>query len=414
MDANMESNRRLAVFMDSRRKFIGAMATGLATTLASPKGVLGANDRIRVGIIGAGARGTELFRQAVAFPEVDCAAFADVYTRRLEDARRLAPNAAGYFDHRRLLDDSTIDAVIIASPQHLHAEHFVNAIQAGKHVYQEKTMAFTAEHARSMRAAYRNAGHRVVQIGHQSCSSGQLRDALQFFASGKIGKITAIRMNMYRNTPRGKPQWSRPVYPDMTPENIVWKSFEGEAAHHDFDPNRYVNWRFFWDYSGGNVHENMSQQLAFWYKALDLEIPRAVAMTGGIYLWKDGREVPDTMHVSLEQPEELLISWDSGFGNDQLRVTEEVLGTDGTISRGQQIRYTPQKVNRPDGAEILGRAIALPNAHLENFFDCIRSGKEPNCPFELGYRVSIACRMAVESYRRRRTVRWDPEREEIV
>lgn len=400
--------------MDSRRKFIGTMASGLATTLASPRGVLGANERIRAGIIGIGDRGTEITRQAMRCENVDFVAFADIYTRRLENAKRLAPNAATYLDHRRLLDDKSIDAVLIATPQHLHCEHFTHALQAGKHVYQEKTMAFTVEHAKRMRAAYQAAGKRTVQIGHQSCSSGQVSDAVDFLADNKLGQITAVHMHMYRNTPHGKPQWSRPVYPDMTPENILWDSFQGEAAKHDFDPNRYVNWRFFFDYSGGNVYENMCHQISFWYKTLNLQVPKAVTMTGGIYLWKDGREVPDTMNVSLEQPEEMLISWDSGFGNDQLRSTEDVLGTDGTISKGQQIRYTPQKVNRPDGQELLGKAVTPPTAHMQNFFDCIRSGKETNCPFELGFRVSIACRMAVDSYRRGRTIRWDPKREETV
>jgi len=139
-----------------------------------------------------------------------------------------------------------------------------------------------------------------------------------------------------------------------------------------------------------------------------------VTMTGGIYLWRDGREVPDTMHVSLQQPEDLLISWDSGFGNNQLGVTEEVLGTDGTITRGQQVRYLPQKVNRPDGAELLGRTSTTPNAHLQNFLESMRTGSQPSCPAELGYRVSIACRMAVDSYLQQRTVRWDVSREEIV
>ena len=400
--------------MDSRRKFIGTMASGLATTLASPRGVLGANERIRAGIIGIGDRGTELVRQALNCPNVDFVAFSDIYTRRLESAKQLAPSAATYFDHRRLLDDKTIDAVLIATPQHLHCEHFVHSLQAGKHVYQEKTMAFTVDHAKHMRAAYRAAGKRTVQIGHQACSSGQMPDALNFLAGNKLGQITAIHMHMYRNTPHGKPQWSRPVYPDMTPENILWNSFEGEAPKHSFDPNRYVNWRFFWDYSGGNVYENMCHQVSFWYKALKLQIPRAVTMTGGLYLWKDGREVPDTMSVTLEQPEEMLISWDSGFGNNQLGVSEEVLGTDGTISKAQQIRYTPQKMNQPEGVELVGDTRSTALAHMQNFFDCIRTGREPNCPFDLGYRVSIACRMAVESYRRGLTSRWDAEKEEIV
>jgi hypothetical protein len=158
----------------------------------------------------------------------------------------------------------------------------------------------------------------------------------------------------------------------------------------------------------------MCHQLAFWYKPLKLQVPKAATMTGGVYLWKDGREVPDTMNVALEHAEELLFSWDSGFGNNQLGFADYVLGTDGTIARNQQIRYFPQKVNRPDGVEIPGQSRARPNAHMQNFLDCIRSGGEPNCPFELGFRVSIACRMAVESYRQGRIVRWDPLKEEIV
>lgn len=400
--------------MDSRRKFIGAMATGLATTLASPKGVLGSNDRVRIGLIGAGARGMDLAHQALSCSDVEIAAFADIYNKRVEDAGKLVTGSAIYLDHRRLLDDKSIDAVIIATPQHLHSEHFVDSIQAGKHVYLEKTMAFTAEQAKRMRAVHRSAPRQTVQIGHQSCSSGQMPDALRFLAPEYVGRITAIHMHMYRNTPHGKPQWARPVYPDMTAQNIQWCSFLGGAPERDFDANRYINWRMFADYSGGNVFENMSQQLAFWYQALKLNIPAAATMTGGLYLWKDGREVPDTMNVTLEQPEEMLITWHSGFGNNQLGIAEEVLGTDGTISKNQTVRYTPQKVNRPDGVEQVGSSTARPTAHFQNFLDCIRSGREPNCPFDLGYRVSIACRMAVESYRLGRTVRWDQNREAIV
>jgi len=118
--------------------------------------------------------------------------------------------------------------------------------------------------------------------------------------------------------------------------------------------------------------------------------------------------------VSMDHNEELMFSWNSGFGNNQPGVTEEVLGTDGTIVRGQQIRYLPQKVNRPDGAEILGQTVTPPRAHMQNFFDAIRTGQETNAPFDLGYRVSIACRMAVVSLWSGRTVHWDPAAEDIV
>ncbi len=399
--------------MQSRRIFIGKMA-GFASTLAVPSAVLGANTRVRLGLIGAGDRGMQLAREALGFPNIELAAFADVYRRRLEDARPLAAAAALHTDYRQLLADRSIDAVLIATPQHLHAEPFIAALEAGKHVYVEKTMAFNVEQAKRMRAAYGKSEERVVQIGHQSCSSGLVADAARIAGGGALGKITAIQAHMYRNTPRGKPQWTRPLYPDMTEEQIDWPAFLGEAPAGPFDANRYANWRFFWDYSGGNFYENMSQQLAFWYRVLGLEIPRAVTATGGVYLWKDGREVPDTMNVSMEHAEELLFTWNSGFGNDRLGVGEMALGTDGTLEKSQQLRYVPQKVNRPEAQEVLGQTRTEPRAHMKNFLDAVRGGAEVNCPFELGYRVSIACRMAVESYRQRRTVYWDSETEQIA
>ena len=152
----------------------------------------------------------------------------------------------------------------------------------------------------------------------------------------------------------------------------------------------------------------MSQQLSFWYKALDLQIPRTASMEGGIYLWKDGREVPDTM--SVDPAAARGDSDQLGFGcwqQSARRSSEDVLGTHGSISRASQVRYVPQKVNRPSATEMTGRTAHTPQAHMQNFFDCIRSGKEPNCPFDLGYRVSVACRMAVDSYRTGRALRWD-------
>ena len=166
--------------MSSRRSFIGKVASGIATTIAAPTTVLGANDRFRLGIIGAGDRGMQFVREAISLPSVDFVAFADIYSRRLEDAKKVVPAAKTYHDYRCLLEDKSIDAVLIATPQHLHCEHFVAALDAGKHVYQEKTMAFTVDHAKRMRAAYKKAGKRVVQIGHQACSSGQVADAVIF------------------------------------------------------------------------------------------------------------------------------------------------------------------------------------------------------------------------------------------
>ena len=401
--------------MQTRRHFIGNVA--IASGTIATRSALGANNRVRIATIGMGERGVQLTREATACPDTEFVAAADVYSRRLDEAKSLAGNRsdfAGHTDYRSLLEDKSIDAVLIATPQHLHSECFVAAMDAGKHVYQEKAMAFTVDHAKRMRAARERSPRSIVQVGHQACSSGQVADALNYLQSGAVGHITAIQARMHRNTPAGKPQWTRPVYPDMTPDNVAWDHFLSGAPARDFDPDRLVNWRLFWDYSGGNVHENMSHQFAFWSKVLNLGIPAAATMTGGIYLWKDGREVPDTMSVSLEMPEEMLFTWESGFGNNYPGVSEDVLGTHGTIARGQQIRYIPQRVNRPAGAELIGETPTVPRAHMQNFLDAIRTGGETACPFELGYRVSVACHMAVESYLQQRTVRWDPASEEIV
>jgi predicted dehydrogenase len=395
--------------MANRRSFL---TTAGVSALAAQRAV-GANDRIRIGIIGPGARGQEILNEALAVPGVELAYAADIYTARLREVEAIVPGVKTAMDHRRLLDEKDIDAVLIATPQHLHCEHFTATIEANKHCYQEKTMAFTVDHAKRMRAAYAKRPKLRVQIGHQSCSFGQAADAARFVQGNRLGKITMINANMYRNTPRGKPQWSRPVKADMTPENILWNSFQGEAPKKEFDANRYINWRFFWEYSGGNVYENMCHQLSFWYKVLNLQIPKAVTMRGGIYLWKDGREVPDTMNVTMEHPEEVLFSWNSGFGNDHLGSTEAILGSHGTVVKdGRAVKLFPQRANPSSITEETGATPNVRGAHMQNFFDCIRDGKETNCPFDVGFRVSIACRMAVDSYRLGKTMVWDAAKEE--
>ena len=264
----------------SRREFLQNSMARMGTALAlGSSRVIGANDRIRLGIIGAGAQGKFLMRAALASPNAEFAGIADVNSRRHEEAKAIAPNARTYFDHREMLADQSIDAVIIATPQHLHCRHFVASLEAGKHVYQEKTMAFTVEDAKQMRAAHQQAG-RIVQIGLQGCSLGTLPVAQRIIAEGKLGTITEIHGHMYRNTARGKPQWRRPVPADLNEQTVRWDAFLGGAPPRPFDAERFVNWRLYWDYSGGNVFENMVHQLAIWYKVLSLGIPREVTMRG--------------------------------------------------------------------------------------------------------------------------------------
>ena len=413
--------------MLNRRRFIQQVSGGVAALAGSsmfPARVLGANDRIRFGLIGAGGRGMDIFKAALHAPNTQAVAVADVYSRRLDEVKRVVPAIQTYSDFRRLLDDKSVDAVLIATPQHQHALNFVPAIQAGKDVYQEKTMAFNPDHAKRMRRALEGS-NRVVQVGVQSVSGKAFRLAHELSTPDRLGTITAVHTHHYRNAPYGG--WKRDIPPDCNLEHVGWKEFEGEAAPHDFDPQRFINWRFFWDYSGGNVFENMVHQVAFWYKVLGLKIPRRVTMSGYNYLSPE-MEVPDTMAVSMDQPENLMFTWNSMFGNNYYGEdgSDLVLGNKGTVVRVvDNVTYQPQGHHHDAGkneiqsqvggeANIIGSDEADTETHMRNFFECVRSRKEPNCPFDLGFRSAIACQMAIASLRQKRTVQWDAEKEEIV
>jgi len=413
--------------MLTRRRFIHQLSGGAAVLAGSSmfpsSRVLGANDRIRFGLIGAGGRGMDIFRAALHAPDTEAVAVADVYSRRLDEVKSMVPAIHTYTDFRRLLDDKSIDAVLIATPQHQHALNFVPSIQAGKDVYQEKTMAFNPDHARRMRRAAEGSD-RVVQVGVQSVSGRAFARARELSTPDRLGTITAVHTHHYRNMPYGG--WKRAIPPDCNPEHVGWKEFEGEAAPHEFDPQRFINWRFFWDYSGGNVFENMVHQVAFWYKVLGLKCPRRVTMAGYNYLSPE-MEVPDTMDVSMDQPENLLFTWNSAFGNNFYGEdgNDLALGNKGTVIRvvdnvnylpqGEHTRQKPQAPSAVGGQpDIVGSDKDDTAAHMRNFFDCVRSRKEPNCPFELGFNSAIACQMAIASLRQRRTVEWDREREDII
>src|SRR5262249_13292881 len=204
----------------NRRDFLKQTAIGASIGLAcKPATILGANDRIRLGIIGSGGRGQELMKDFLKVPNVEFVAVADVYTRRHQEAAKLAPGIKPVTDHRRLLDMKDIDAVLVATPLHCHARHFLDTIAAGKDLYSEKTMPWSIDEAEACRQAARKS-NRVITIGLQHQSSGALVDAKAWLKAGLVGKVTQVESWMSRNTPRGHAQWVRSVPPDCTAENV--------------------------------------------------------------------------------------------------------------------------------------------------------------------------------------------------
>jgi predicted dehydrogenase len=386
----------------SRRTFIKQAAIGTAAVLAYPSAkVLGANDRVRVGMIGVGDRGNDLLGEIRAVHGVEVVAMADVYSRRRDEVKNKVPGIQTFDDHRRLLDLKDVDAVIVASPLHVHTRHFLDTLAAGKDLYSEKTMTWSIPEADQCLAAAKKSD-RVVQIGLQYESSGSLIDAKQWIKEGWLGKITHVESWMSRNTPHRHGQWVRPVPRDCTAQNVNWSAFLNGRKDRPFDGYRLINWRLFWEFSGGNVAENMVHQIAWIMSALQLTLPSAAYMSGGVFSEKDGREVPDTIAVTLDFPEDIVITWQSTFSNKHYELGDRILGSDGTIEHhfDEPLQYWPEKVNRLDGESARGKT--HDQNHMQNWIDCVRSRAVPNAPPEIGYRSAIAVHMANLSYKNKK------------
>src|ERR1700739_2112558 len=282
----------------TRRTFLKQAAIGAAVLAYPSSAVLGANDRVRGGMMGVGARGNDFLRQVRSLENVELVAMADIYSRRRDQAKSKVPGIQTFDDYRRLLDMKDIDGVIVASPLHLHARPFVHTRSAGKDLYAEKTMTWSIPEADKCLASAKSSG-RVVQIGLQHESSGSLVDAKQWIKDGWVGKVTQVESWMSRNTQHGKGQWVRPVPSDCTAQNVDWSAFLNGRPDRPFDPYKLINWRLFWEFSGGNCAENMVHQIAWIMGALDLPEPSAAYMSGGVFSEKDGREGPDTMAGTL-------------------------------------------------------------------------------------------------------------------
>jgi predicted dehydrogenase len=398
----------------TRRDFVKQSVLGTAALLAYPPArVLGANDRVRVGMIGVGGRGQELLNQVLELRDIQLVAIADIYSRRREEAKKAAPGIQTLDDHRRLLDMKDVDGVIVASPLHIHSRHFMDTLAAGKDLYAEKTMTWSiAEADQCLEAAKKS--DRVIQIGLQHESSGALLDAKKWIKDGLVGKVTQVESWMSRNTPHGKGQWVRAVPPDCTQQNVNWAAFLNGRSERPFDPYRFINWRLFWEFSGGNVTENMVHQIAWITTALDLPLPSAAYMSGGVFSEKDGREVPDTIAVTLDFPNDTVVTWQSTFNNSRYGLGERFLGSDGTIEHvagandmvrdnsKESTRYFPEKVNRAHGSALT--AESADQNHMANWIDCMRSRKTPNASVDIGYRSAVAAHMANLAYRQKQRV----------
>jgi predicted dehydrogenase len=367
-------------------------------------------------MIGVGGRGTELLKQVLELHDAQLVTIADIYSRRRDEAKQNAPGIETLDHYQRLLDRKDIDGVIVASPLHIHKLHFLDTLAAGKDLYSEKTMTWSIAEADQCLAAAQKSD-RVVQIGLQHESSGPLADARKWLKDGSVGKVTEVEAWMSRNTPHGKAQWVREVPADCNLQNIDWNAFLNGRHDRPFDGYKFINWRLYWEFSGGNVTENMVHQIAWIMTALELPIPTAATMSGGVFSEKDGREVPDTIIATMEYPGDVVVTWQSTFNNSHYGLGERFLGSDGTIEHiagatdmasgksNEVVRYYPEKTNRPQSAALTGDT--PDQNHMQNWLDCMRSRKTPNASVDIGYRSAIAAHMCNIAYRDKQRVTFE-------
>ena len=360
-------------------------------------------------------------KEFIEAPNAEFVAAADVYTRRHEEVKKFGAAIKAFKDHRSLLEQKDVDAVIIATPLHCHARHFLDTLAAGKDMYCEKTMTWSVDEADACLAAAKKNSKRVIGVGQQHNSAGYFQDARKWVKDGLVGKVTSVESWMSRNTPRGKGQWVRPIPADCNPQNVDWKAFLNGRTNRPFDAHKFINWRLYWEFSGGNVTENMVHQIGWIIGVLDLPAPTPAYMSGGVFSEKDGREVPDTISVVMDFPGDVVVSWQSTFSNARFGLGIRILGSDGTIEwlagttdmiTGKSASgwsYAPEKLNRPNDAAIKGDAKG--EDHYNNFVECVRSRKTPNSSVELGYRSAIAAHLSNMSYRRKEKVTLDSARQ---
>ncbi len=379
-----------------------------ATALAAGR-ILGANDRVRIGLVGCGGRGTELLQTALALPEAAVVAVADVYQPFAERAVSLCPYpVAQEKSFERLLERRDVDAVFVATPDHWHAAMTILACQAGKDVYCEKPLSLTVREGRRMVEAARRHG-RVVQTGSQQRSGKHYAEARQLIREGGIGPVHRVHAGFQRNifpglTPRGPSLAAKP--------ELDWDAWLGPAPTVPYNPFRCIyNFRWFWDYSGGQMTNWGAHHLDIARWILDSPGPESVSGMGGRYALTDGGETPDVQQVTFQFPR-AVVTWSASEIGAGQHVTLDIIGSKGYVSllrSGFTVTLDPGNRKPVRGASDQD----LTSAHVANFLQAVRSRKCQVADVEEGHRTAAMCHLGNIATRLGRSLRWDAATEQI-
>lgn len=443
--------------MTSRRKFITQTSKAVAGVYLGALGfsaksygrILGANDRVGIGVVGFSDR----IRQAL-FPSFlhhnkelnfDIVAVSDIWKLRRQEGsdflkEKLGHDVAACVNNDELYKRKEVDAVIISTADFQHALHTIEAVNAKRDAYTEKPFAETMDDNIAALNAVK-ASDRIVQIGSQRRSGPNYRAAAEFIQSGKFGPITMVELTWNINQPG---RWRRPALVEkIREEDVDWKRFLMNRPFEKWDPRKYLEYRLFWPYSSGMPGQWMSHQIdtVHWFSGLSH--PRSVTANGGIYMWKDGRRNWDTttavfdygpkddpstgfqvvfmsrMHNGDEQPAELYYS----NGGEMNLITNKVSPKGGL--RNNHAEAMKMKPNLLPEADLVTKKVnvvasantggdELTSAHMRNWMECVRSRKQPNAPVEAGYNHSIACIMTNAAVRTGGKATFDTKTQQVM
>ncbi len=393
-----------------RRDLFRAAGSALAMSAASYAQVRGANDKIRLGVIGYGNRGANMMSQFQKNSIVNVAAICDVYSQRVDEGLQAAPGARGFTDHRKLLDEAGVDAVLIATPDHWHAGTVIDSANAGKDIYVEKPLTLRIEEGPEIVKAVR-VNERVCQVGMQQRSGRHyLRAKQEYFDSGKLGKITMARTWWHGN---GFHLRKAPVALQTLPSNLNWARFLGPVKWRDYDPQQYYNFRAYLDFGGGQITDLFTHWIDVVHMFMNQDNPFSAVAAGGVYNYKDGRTAPDTISVLMEYPGDWLATFEATLAPGKQGAAVEMVGTEGRLYIDRsRYEYTPAGRNpTPVVVEAEGD---MNVDHVNNFLDCMRSRERPNGDVWIGHRSAQASHLGNIAYLEKRRIKFDADREEIL
>lgn len=426
---------------NSRREFMkiaagSAVAGVVGWDAGSYSRILGANDRIQVGIVGYSERFNDgllpAFLKHAESQNCEIVAVSDIWKLRREEGvakilEKTGKTIAAARNNDELYAMKNVDAVIISTADHQHAFHCIEAVRAGRDVYVEKPLANTMKDARDVLKAVKQTD-RVVQIGTQRRSSRNAILAKEYLASGEFGAINMIELATNANQPR---RWRRPLLlPSLRQEDTDWNRFLVGRTKDKYDPHKYLEYRLYWPYSSGIPCQWMTHSIDLVHHITGLAHPRNVVVSGGIYQWRDGRINPDTMTAVFEygdDPKKTFQVLFSSRMSNSIQASEclvyskdgvyDVASTEVSPEGGLTERYAK------DGwkaTTLVKKKLAdtpqpeMVQAHMLNWTECLRSRKSPNANIDAGYNHSVALCMTIAALHSGNRVTFDNTKQDVV